>query len=108
MAFGTKQLWAKSIVYQHDANNLRSIIKKYTTYTKEKRVVLKGHFYISTQELYKVVVEAKSDTKSQAKKKIKTKGKEVLYKAKSKEDFEEEAINGSKSKAEDCIIVDNK
>ena len=54
------------------------------------------------------MVEAENDTKSRAKKKVKTKEKEVLYKAKSKEDFEEEAINGSKSKAKDCIIVDNK
>ena len=67
---------------------------------------MKGHFYISTQELYKAVVEAESDIKSQAKKKVKTKGKEVLYKAKSKEDIEEEAIDELESKARDCIIVD--
>jgi len=52
------------------------------------------------------VVEAENDTKSRAKKKVKTKGKEVMYEAESEEDFEEEAINGSKSEAEDCIIVD--
>ena len=40
------------------------IIKKCTTCTKGKRVVLKGYFYISTQELHKVVVEAKLDTKT--------------------------------------------
>ena len=39
----TKQLQAQSIVYQYNANNLRSIIKKYMTYMKGKRVVLKGH-----------------------------------------------------------------
>ena len=67
---------------------------------------MKGHFYISTQELYKAVVEAESDTKSQAKKKVKTKGKEVLYKAESEEDIEEEAIDKLESEAGDCIIVD--
>jgi hypothetical protein len=108
LAFGTEQLRAKSIVHQHDANNLRSIIKKRTTCTKGKRVVLKGHFHISTQELYKAVVEAENDTKSRAKKKVKTKGKEVLYEAESEEDIEEEAIDESESEAEDCIIVDDK
>ena len=69
---------------------------------------MKGHFYISTQELYKAVVEAENNTKSRAKKKVKTKGKEVLYKAESEEDIEEEAIDKSESEAEDCIIVDDK
>ena len=53
------------------------------------------------------MVEAENNTKSQAKKKVKIKEKEVLYKAESEEDFEEEAINGSESEAEDCIIVDD-
>ena len=68
---------------------------------------MKGHFYISTQELYKAVVEAENNTKSRAKKKVKTKGKEVSYEAESEEDFEEEVINKSESKAKDYIIVDN-
>ena len=54
------------------------------------------------------MVEAENNTKSRAKKKVKTKEKEVLYKAESKEDIEEEAIDKSESKAKDCIIVDNK
>ena len=37
---------------------------------------------------------------------MKTKEKEVLYKAESEEDIEEEAIDKSESEAEDCIIVD--
>ena len=64
LAFGTKQLRAKSIVHQHDANNFRSIIKKRATRTKGKRVVLKGQFHISTPELHKAVVEAELDTKN--------------------------------------------
>ena len=54
------------------------------------------------------MVEAKNNIKSQAKKKVKIKEKEVLYKAKSKEDIKEEAIDKLESKAKDCIIVDNK
>ena len=69
---------------------------------------MKVYFYISMQELYKAVIEAENNTKSRAKKKVKTKGKEVIYEAESEEDFEEEAINGSESEAEDCIIVDDK
>ena len=39
---------------------------------------------------------------------MKIKKKEVLYKAKSKENIKEEAIDKLESKAKDCIIVDNK
>jgi hypothetical protein len=108
LALGTEQLRAKSIVYQHDANNLRSIVKKRTTRTKGKRVILKGHFYISTQELHKGVVEAELDTKTRAKKKMKTKGRAVSYEAESEEDIEEEARDELESEIEDCVIVDVK
>lgn len=63
LAFETEQLWAWSIVHQHDAKNLWSILKKQKTHVKRKRVVLKGHFYISTQELCDAVVEAEKTTK---------------------------------------------
>src|ERR1700710_2017183 len=104
LALGTEQLRAKSIVHQHDANNLRSIIKKRTTRTKGKRVILKGQFLISTQELLKEVQEAELDTKTRAKKKAKTKGRAVLYEAESEEDIEEEASDELESEPEDCII----
>ena len=106
LVFGTEQLRAKTIVHKHDANNLRSIIKKRTTRTKGKRVVLKGHFHISTQELCDAVVEAEKATKKQAKKNAKTKGKAVSYDAESEEDIEEEAQDEIESDIEDCIIVD--
>jgi hypothetical protein len=57
---------------------------------KGKRVVLKGHFHISMQELCNAVVEAKKATKKQVGKKGKTKGKGVLYKTKSEADVEGE------------------
>jgi hypothetical protein len=79
---GTEQLRAQSIVHRHDANNLRSIIKKRATRKKGKRVILKGHFHISTQELYNTVIEAEKATKKQARKKAKTKAKADLYKTK--------------------------
>ena len=50
-------------------------MKKRTTRTKGKRVVLKGYFHISTQELYDVVVKAEKETKRQARKRAKTKSK---------------------------------
>jgi hypothetical protein len=62
---------------------------------KGKRVVLKGHFHISTQELYDAVVEAEKATKKQAGKKDKTKGKGVSYKAESDKDIEEEVEDQS-------------
>jgi len=60
---GTEQLQTKSIIHQHDANNFRSIIKKCTTRTKGKTVILKGHFYIFTQELCDAALEAEKATK---------------------------------------------
>jgi predicted signal transduction protein with EAL and GGDEF domain len=73
---------------------------------KGKEGGLKGHFHISTQELYNVVVKAEKATKRQAKKKGKGKGRAVLYKAESEENIEEEARDESESETEDCIIVD--
>lgn len=48
LTIGTEQLQAKSIVYQHNTNNLPSILKKRTIGKKGKRVVLKGYYHIST------------------------------------------------------------
>lgn len=67
------------------------IIKKRTTCTKKKRIVLKGHFFISIQELLKKVKEAELNTKTQIKKKVKTKNKAVLYNTESEKDIKEEA-----------------
>jgi hypothetical protein len=106
LALGTEQLRAQSIVHQHNANNLRSIIKKRTTRKKGKRVALKGHFYISTQELCDAVVAAEKDTKDRASKKRKTKGKEISEEAEIDRDTEEEAEDESESEIGDCITVD--
>ena len=67
---------------------------------------MKGHFHISTQELHKAVVEAELDTKTRAKKNIKTKDRAISYDTKSERDIEEEAMDKLESKIEDCIIVD--
>jgi GTPase involved in cell partitioning and DNA repair len=103
---GTEQLQAQSIVHQHDAKNLRSIIKKRKTRTKGKRVILKGHFHISTQELCDAVVEAEKATKRQVKKKVKTKAKADSYETQSDGDIEGEGQEESESESDDCIIVD--
>ena len=106
LTVGTEQLRARSIIHQHDANNLRSIIKQRTTRTKGKRVVLKGHFHISTQELCDAVVAAEKATKKQPKKKRKTKDKVRSYEAESEEEVEEEGQDDSESEIGDYIIVD--
>jgi len=103
---GTEKLRAQSIIHQHDANNMRSIIKKRTTRTKGKRVVLKGHFHISTQELCDAVIAAEKDTKERAVKRGKKKGKAVSYEAESKKEVEEEVQEESDSDISNCIIVD--
>ncbi|KAH7317195.1 hypothetical protein BKA65DRAFT_529750 [Rhexocercosporidium sp. MPI-PUGE-AT-0058] len=105
LTVGTKQLRAQSRVHQYDADNLRSIIKQRTTRIKGKRVVLKGHFHISTQKLYDAIVAAEKATKKQAEKKRKTKAKVKSYEAESEEEVEEEGQDDSKSEIGDCIIV---
>ena len=104
----TEQLRAQTIVHQHNTNNLRSIIKKRRTRTKRKRVVLKGHFHISTQELCDTVVKAEKATKRQARKKAKTKGKADSYETESERDIKEEDQDESENEVGDCIIVDVK
>lgn len=106
LAFETEQLWAWSIVHQHDAKNLWSILKKQKTHVKRKRVVLKNHFYISTQELCDAVVEAEKTTKYQVKRKRKRQSKSVLYEAEIDKNIEEKTEDQSESEVENCIIVD--
>jgi hypothetical protein len=103
---GAEQLQARSIVHQHDANNLRSIIKKRTNRTKGKRVVLKGQFHVSTQELCDAVAAAEKDTKTRARKRRKKKGKGISYETESEGDIEEGTQDEFESDTEDCIIVD--
>ena len=67
---------------------------------------MKGYFYVSTQELYNVVIEAEKATKRQARKKIKTKRKTNLYKTESERDIKEEGQDESESETRDYIIVD--
>ncbi|ODQ71458.1 hypothetical protein LIPSTDRAFT_73139 [Lipomyces starkeyi NRRL Y-11557] len=103
---GAEQLQARSIVHQHDANNLRSIINKHTNRTKGKRVVLKGQFHVSTQELCDAVAAAQKDGKTRARKKRKKKGKGISYETESEGDIEEGTQDEFESDTEDCIIVD--
>ncbi|KAK6591284.1 transposase [Botrytis cinerea] len=106
LTIGSEQLRAQSIVHQHDANNLRAIMKKRTIRKKGKRLVLKGHFHISTQELCDAVVEAEKATKVQTMKKGKGKGKVIEYETETEEDIGEEVEDESESDIGDCIIVD--
>ncbi|KAK9330967.1 hypothetical protein V1520DRAFT_103390 [Lipomyces starkeyi] len=101
-----QQLRSAGIVHQHDANNLRSIIKKRTNRTKGKRVVLKGQFHVSTQELCDAVAAAEKDTKTRAMKRRKRKGKGISYETESEGDIEEGTQDEFESDTEDCIIVD--
>jgi hypothetical protein len=102
----TEQLRAYSIIHQHDAENLRSILKKRKTCTIGKRVALKGHFLVSTQELCDIVKEAEKGTKERASKRRKTKAKKKVKESKTEEDIEEETEDDSESEIGDCIIVD--
>ena len=82
------------------------IKKKHIARTEGKRVVLKGYFHVSSQELCDVLAKAKKATKEQAKKNAKTKGKTNPYKTKSEGDIEEKAKDESDSKIGDYIMVD--
>ena len=106
MTIGSEQLRAQIIVHQHGAKNLRAIIKKRTIGKKGKRLVLKGHFHISTQELYNAVVEAETATKVQTMKKGKGKGKVIEYETETEENIGEEVADGSEIDTGGCIIVD--
>ena len=69
-------------------------------------MVLKGQFYISTQELCDAVVAAEKVTKKQKEKRGKTKAKVRSYEAGNEEEVEEEGQDESESKIGDYIIVD--
>ena len=101
LASGSERLHTQNTIHQHDARNLRSIIKKRTTRKSGKRLVLSGQFHISTQVLLDGVIEAEKVTKERAAKKGKSKGKGVVREAEIEEDEEEEDIDESESEAED-------
>ena len=103
---GSEQLRARSIVHQLDANNLRSVMKRRAVRTKGKRVILKGHFHVSTQELCDAVVEAEKATQNLSKKKRKTKDKLISLDDEIDEYIEEEAGEQSESDSGSCIVVD--
>ncbi|OAF59573.1 hypothetical protein VC83_04036 [Pseudogymnoascus destructans] len=86
-----------SIVYQLDASNLRLVMKRCAVRTKGKRVILKGHFHVSTQELCDVVVEVEKATQNLSKKKRKTKDKRVSSDDEIDEYIKEEAGEQSES-----------
>ena len=67
---------------------------------------MKGHFYISTQELCDAVVEAEKTTKYQVKRKRKRQSKGVLYEADIDKNIEEKTEDQSEIEVENCIIVD--
>lgn len=106
LTVGTEQLRARSILHQHDANNLRSIIKQRTTLKKGKRVILKGQFCISTQKLCDAVVAAEKATKKQEEKKSKITAKVRLYEAENEEEVEKQGQDESESEIGECIVVD--
>jgi hypothetical protein len=87
----------RSIVHQQDENNLQSIIKKRVTCEKGKRVILKGHFYISTQGVCDAVIEAEKSTKKQAGRKREKRVKDIVYQAGTDEDVEGDTEDDSES-----------
>ena len=90
LADETKRLNTRDIIYKRETENLRAIIKTRKERKKGKRAVLKGYFYISTEELYIVVIIAENETCARVGKKSKKKGKNILYKVVSDKDTEEE------------------
>jgi hypothetical protein len=102
----SEQLRARSIVHQLDANNLRSVMKRRAVRTKGKRVILKGHFHVSTQELCDAVVEAEKATQNLSKKKRKTKDKRTSSDDEIDKYIEEKAGEQSESDSGSCIVVD--
>ena len=57
------------LIQKRETENLRSIIKKRKAPNKGKRVILKGQFHISTEELMAQVVEAEAATATSKKSK---------------------------------------
>jgi hypothetical protein len=58
----TERLNTRNILQQRETDNLRAIIQKRRAQNKGKRVILKGKFHISTEELQLQVVEAEVAT----------------------------------------------
>ena len=86
---------------------MRFIIKKRTTCTKGKRVVLKGYFMVLQKNCAMQLRQRKRDTKTSSKK-GQRRLKSLYIKLRASKKLKEEAQKESDSGNSDCIIVDVK
>ncbi|KFZ03520.1 hypothetical protein V501_09356, partial [Pseudogymnoascus sp. VKM F-4519 (FW-2642)] len=93
MGFGSSGPVAGSVAawLQTQLGVVEAVMKRCATCTKGKRVILKSHFHISTQELCDAVLEAENATRKQSRKKVKAKGKHAFSGDEIQEYVEEEA-----------------
>ncbi|KFY19627.1 hypothetical protein V491_04323 [Pseudogymnoascus sp. VKM F-3775] len=62
LADETERQNTRNFLQQYEADNLRAIIQTRRKQQKDKRAILKGQFYISTEELQSQVVAAEEAT----------------------------------------------
>ena len=106
LAAGPEQLHAQSIVHKHDAKQLAIDCQKAYESCKGKKLVLKGHFHISTQKLCDAEAEAERDAKRRATKIVKRKDRPLSFEAESEEEVGEEDQEEIDGDIIDCITVD--
>jgi hypothetical protein len=106
LADGAEQLATTHKINKCETDKLRSVIKMRKKRKKGKRVVLKGHFHISTAELRDAVIQAEKDTKRQDRGYDNKKSKQQDNDTGDEEDDAQEAGEETDTDIEDCIVVD--
>jgi len=102
----SEQLTTRHIIRELETTNLRSILTKRKSSTKEKRAVLKGQFHISTKELRDAVVAAEKETERRSKKTRGKGNKDTSYEAEIELDYEEDIEEEDSNSECDYIVVD--
>jgi hypothetical protein len=106
LADGAEQLTTRHIINKSETNKLRSIIQLRKRRSKGKRVLLRGHFHVSTAELRDAVIQAELDTRKKSKQSDNKKRKNALNDTESDEEVAEDMDEEFDTDIEDCIVVD--
>jgi hypothetical protein len=106
LADETERLNTRHTICKRGTENLCAISKTRKECKRSKRLALKGIFRISTEQLRAAVVAAEKETKEQAEKRSKTKGKNILCEAESEQRIEQDIQEEIDSVIKDCIVVD--
>jgi hypothetical protein len=100
-----EKLHAKNSILQHENAELKQLINKRKERTSGKRLILKGKFIVSTEEVHRQLLEAEKATKERKNKKRKTKRQRARIDVDTDAEDIEESAEHELPEIDECIEV---